>query len=113
LPKAQRAGCKQLIVGGFAIIYSGYARTTTDVDLLMATNFENENKVFEISPETRLHEHGSGFQPSTCFLGRSARPGPLAQAGMDRAFGAEVRVSFVSSALGVAEHHSGDTPMRV
>jgi len=39
-------GAKYLIVGGFAVIYSGYARTTTDVDLLIAVDLENEAKVF-------------------------------------------------------------------
>jgi hypothetical protein len=45
--KLNELDAKYLIVGGFAIIYSGYARTTTDVDLLMATDLENESKVFE------------------------------------------------------------------
>jgi hypothetical protein len=39
-------GAKYLIVGGFAVIYSGYARTTMDVDLLIAADLENEAKVF-------------------------------------------------------------------
>jgi hypothetical protein len=39
-------GAQYLIVGGFAIIYAGYARTTTAVDLLIAADLENEAKVF-------------------------------------------------------------------
>lgn len=40
-------GAEYLIIGGFAIIYAGYARTTMDVDLLIATGRENESKVFQ------------------------------------------------------------------
>ena len=38
---------RYMIVGGFAVIYSGYARTTTDVDLLMDVDLANESKVYE------------------------------------------------------------------
>ncbi len=40
-------GARYMIVGGFAVIYSGYARTTTDVDLLMDVDLDNEAKVYE------------------------------------------------------------------
>ncbi|MDZ4288161.1 MAG: hypothetical protein U0984_09390, partial [Prosthecobacter sp.] len=36
------AGARYLVLGGFAIIYSGYGRTTGDVDLLIDTELENE-----------------------------------------------------------------------
>ncbi len=36
-----------LIIGGFAVILAGYARTTGDIDLLIDTNLENEARVFE------------------------------------------------------------------
>ncbi|MCB1210790.1 MAG: hypothetical protein KDK97_15820 [Verrucomicrobiales bacterium] len=39
-------GAKYLIIGGFAIIYSGYGRTTGDVDLLIDTSPENEARVY-------------------------------------------------------------------
>ncbi len=39
-------GARYLIVGGFAVMYSGYARTTTGVDLLMALDPANEDRVF-------------------------------------------------------------------
>jgi hypothetical protein len=35
-----------MIVGGFAIMYAGYGRTTGDVDLLFDTSAENEAKVY-------------------------------------------------------------------
>ena len=40
-------GARYLIVGGFAVMYSGYARTTMDVDLLMSVDPQNEARVFE------------------------------------------------------------------
>jgi hypothetical protein len=36
-----------VVIGGFAIILAGLARTTTDVDILMDTSAENEARVFE------------------------------------------------------------------
>ncbi len=39
-------GARYMIVGGFAIIYSGYGRTTGDVDLLFDIERENESKVY-------------------------------------------------------------------
>ena len=40
-------GARYLVIGGFAIIAAGYARTTGDLDLLIDANLENEGKVFE------------------------------------------------------------------
>jgi hypothetical protein len=39
-------GAKYIVVGGMAIIQSGYGRTTGDIDLLIDTALENEAKVF-------------------------------------------------------------------
>jgi len=41
-----RRGAKYVVVGGFAIIASGFPRLTTDLDLLVAADAENEAKVF-------------------------------------------------------------------
>jgi len=38
---------KYVVVGGFAMIYSGYARATGDIDLLIAVDPENEARVFK------------------------------------------------------------------
>lgn len=57
--KLNELGAKYLIIGGFAIIYAGYGRTTTDVDLLMATDLENESKVYNslsILPDQAVKE---------------------------------------------------------
>lgn len=43
----QDRGANFLIVGGFAVILAGYARTTGDIDLLIDTNLENEARVYE------------------------------------------------------------------
>lgn len=40
-------GARYIVIGGFAIIASGLARATGDVDLLMDTDSENEARVFK------------------------------------------------------------------
>ena len=47
-----RLGAEYIVIGGFAIILSGYARSTMDLDLVVATDPENEAKVYKalISP---------------------------------------------------------------
>ena len=40
-------GARYLVVGGFAIRGAGYIRNTMDVDLIIATDLENEAKVYE------------------------------------------------------------------
>lgn len=44
-------GAKYVIIGGFAIIASGMARTTGDVDILMETSSDNEERVFKALEE--------------------------------------------------------------
>ena len=39
-------GAKYVVIGGFAIIAAGLPRVTTDVDLMVAADLENEAKVF-------------------------------------------------------------------
>ena len=39
-------GAKYIVVGGFAVIAAGYPRMTTDVDLMVAVDSDNEAKVF-------------------------------------------------------------------
>jgi hypothetical protein len=40
-------GARYIVIGGFAIMASGLARTTGDVDILMDTDSENESRVFK------------------------------------------------------------------
>ncbi len=40
-------GALYVVVGGFAMISAGYPRMTTDVDLIVATDAENEGRVFQ------------------------------------------------------------------
>ena len=52
-------GARYLVIGGFAIIAAGYARTTGDLDLLIDADLENEAKVFkalEILPDQCVKE---------------------------------------------------------
>lgn len=42
-----RLEARYVVVGGFAIIEAGYRRLTSDVDLLVDTSPENEQRVFE------------------------------------------------------------------
>ena len=56
-------GAKYLVVGGFAIIYGGYPRTTTDIDLVLATDLENEALVYralEVLPDKAVLELSPG-----------------------------------------------------
>ncbi len=43
----QDRGASFLVVGGFAVILAGYARTTGDIDTLIDTHLENEAWVYE------------------------------------------------------------------
>lgn len=56
-------GAKYVVVGGFAIIYGGYVRTTTDIDLVIATDIENEALVYralEVFPDKAVRELDPG-----------------------------------------------------
>lgn len=39
-------GALYVVIGGFAVISAGYPRLTTDIDLMVAADTENESKVF-------------------------------------------------------------------
>jgi hypothetical protein len=43
----QERGASFMVVGGFAIILAGYARTTGDIDILIDTDLANEARVYE------------------------------------------------------------------
>lgn len=56
-------GVKYLVVGGFAVIHSGYPRTTGDVDFLMETSAENEARMYqalEVLPDKAVRELKAG-----------------------------------------------------
>jgi hypothetical protein len=56
-------GVKYLVVGGFAVIHSGYPRTTGDLDFLMETSAENEARMYqalEILPDKAVRELKAG-----------------------------------------------------
>lgn len=69
-------GAKYVVVGGFAIIYSGYARTTTAIDLLVATDLENEALVYrglEVLPDKAVLELIQAKWPSMPWSGWPTR----------------------------------------
>jgi hypothetical protein len=43
----QERGASFMVVGGFAIILAGYARTTGDIDILIDTDLANEARVYD------------------------------------------------------------------
>jgi hypothetical protein len=52
-------GANYIVVGGFAIIQAGYGRPTGDIDLIIATDLENEALVYrglEVLPDKAVHE---------------------------------------------------------
>jgi hypothetical protein len=69
-----RRNAKYVVVGGFAVIASGFPRLTTDLDLMVAAGADNEAKVLAALatlPDNAVRE----LQPSGCTRGnRRSRP---------------------------------------
>jgi hypothetical protein len=81
-------GAKYLVVGGLAIIAAGLPRVTTDVDLMVAADLENEAKVFgalSTLPDNAVRE---------------LQPGELQQYNVIRV-GDEILVDLMVSAGGI------------
>ncbi|MDQ6626225.1 MAG: nucleotidyltransferase [Verrucomicrobiota bacterium] len=58
-----RREAKYVVVGGFAIRASGYPRRTMDIDLVIATDLDNEQRVYaalEILPDKAVRELDPG-----------------------------------------------------
>jgi|ERR1017187_3357834 hypothetical protein len=81
-------GAKYVVVGGFAIISAGYPRFTGDVDLIVATDADNEAKVF--SALSTLPDNAV----------RELQPGELKQYNVIRV-GDEILVDLMGSAGGI------------
>jgi hypothetical protein len=81
-------GAKYVVVGGFAIRAAEYVRETMDVDLLVATDAENEAKVF--SALSTLPDNAV----------RELQPGELKQYNVIRV-GDEIFVDLMGSADGI------------
>ena len=93
-------GARYLVVGGFAVMYSGHVRTTGDVDLLMATDPENEAKVFQ----------SLATLPDKAVL--ELKPGEIAQYTVVRVAD-EIVVDLMKSASGIDyEEAAKDVVMR-
>lgn len=79
---------KYVVVGGFAVIKAGLARTTGDIDLVVATDLENEAKVYkalEVFPDKAVRE---------------LKPGEVSQYTVVRVAD-EVLVDLMQSACGI------------
>ena len=83
-----RRGAKYVVVGGLAIIAAGLPRVTTDVDLIVAVDAENEAKVF--SALSTLPDNAV----------RELQPGELQQYNVIRV-GDEILVDLMRSAGGI------------
>lgn len=81
-------GAKYVVVGGLAIIAAGLPRMTTDVDLMVAVDAENEAKVF--SALSTLPDNAV----------RELQPGELSQYTVIRV-GDEILVDLMRSAGGI------------
>ncbi len=81
-------GAKYVVIGGFAMRAAEYNRTTMDVDLMVATDAENEAKVF--SALSTLPDNAV----------RELKPGELQQYNVIRV-GDEILVDLMRSAAGI------------
>lgn len=82
-------GVRYIVVGGFAIITSGYPRTTGDVDIMIDTSPENEARAYaalEILPDKAVRE---------------LKPGEISQYMVVRVCD-EIVVDLMASAGGIA-----------
>ncbi len=83
-----RLGARYVVIGGFAMIQAGYARTTDDIDLLVETTQENEAKIIQallILPDKAAAE---------------LKPGEIGQYGVVRV-GDEVLIALMKSGCNV------------
>lgn len=60
----ERRGVEYLLVGGFAVNYYGYVRTTQDVDILLRPTRENAERIMEALDEFGFGQAGI---PAECF----------------------------------------------
>ena len=81
-------GAKYVVIGGFAIRAANYVRSTMDVDLLVATDAENEARVF--AAVATLPDHAA----------RELQPGELQQYSVIRVAD-EILVDLMGSAGGI------------
>ena len=78
-----------LIVGGYAVSFYGYPRTTADIDIWMRPSLENAQRVV-----AALRDHG--FGPETISTEFFSRPDQLVRIGVE-----PLRVEILTSISGV------------
>jgi hypothetical protein len=84
-----KSDAKYLVIGGFAIISSGYLRVTQDLDFVIATDLENEAKVYA----------ALATLPDKAVL--ELKPGEVSQYTVVR-INDEITVDLMASASGIA-----------
>lgn len=94
------AGARYIVIGGFAVITSGFPRSTMDLDLIIATDLENEAKVYKALESL----------PDKAVL--ELEPGEVSKYTVVRV-GDEICVDLMASASGIAyEEASQDQIIR-
>lgn len=88
-----RRGARYVVIGGFAVRAAGYNRATMDVDLVVATDRENEARVF--SALATLPDNAV----------RELQPGDLQRYGVVRVAD-EILVDLMQSAAGIDYAHA-------
>ena len=76
LSSLNRHAVDYLIVGGYAVIFHGYVRTTADIDIWVAINPDNAQRV-----EAAIR--GAGFNPPWLKAELFLRPGSVFRIGME------------------------------
>ncbi len=101
LPRLNELGARYIVIGGFAIIVAGFARTTGDVDLLIDTSLENEALVYkalEVLPDKAVLE---------------LKPGEVSHYGVVRV-GDEIMVDLMEAVCGIEyEEAAKETVIRI
>jgi predicted nucleotidyltransferase len=83
-------GVEYLVIGGYAVIYYGYRRTTDDLDVWIATSPQNAERV------SRVLQQFGGFRPSR------VKPSMFLEAPKTFIFGREpVRIDILTGPSGV------------
>ena len=94
------AGARYIVIGGFAVITSGFPRSTMDLGLIIATDLENEAKVYKALESL----------PDKAVL--ALKPGEVSKYTVVRV-GDEICVDLMASASGIAyEEASQDQIIR-
>ncbi len=100
-------GAKYVVIGGLAIIAAGHPRMTTDVDLMVAADSENEGKVFSALstlPDNAVRE----LQPGELQIHNVIRVGDEIMVDLLRSAGG---IDYAEAAKDVVVHELDGVPI--